>query len=202
MKKQMLLVAICSLLLTGCSNPINLKNAQNYYDAGQLAMRNGDWELARINFSKAVINSQLGNAPDRSRSMTLYEYARAAGVTCFYDEADKYLRQALELDRASNGPIYYPLIELARLNLDQGKFSEAVPYFKEVDPIFLEIDVIKKDPVGYADFLDEYATALKGAELQTEVVKIREREKDIRARNQGVVSRAERTPYGKHCKSK
>jgi tetratricopeptide (TPR) repeat protein len=89
-----------------------------------------------------------------------YEYGRASGVTCFYEHAEEYLSKALTLDEESSGPTHYPLIELARLNLDRGKYAEAVPYFERVLPIVEKLNSEALDPIGFADLLDEYAVHL------------------------------------------
>ena len=199
MKKQLTYPVILSVLLIGCATDINLKNAKRYSDSGHNAVVSEDWDAARRAYAKAAVNSDLGNAPVRTRSIMYYEYARASGATCFYDIADEYLKKSLELDKSSNGPIYWPLIELARLNLDQGKYAEALIYFDEVDPIFTELKAIEKDPIGYADYLDEYATALEGTGSQAKAAELRKQANTIRDRNLDIKSFTDRTPYGKHC---
>jgi tetratricopeptide (TPR) repeat protein len=150
-------------LLAGCApfaQDLNKYNAARYADAGLAALNRGDWDAARRAYARAAVNADLGRAPTRTRSVMYYEYGRASGVTCFYEHAEEYLSKALTLDEESSGPTHYPLIELARLNLDRGKYAEAVPYFERVLPIVEKLNSEALDPIGFADLLDEYAVHL------------------------------------------
>lgn len=131
-----------------------------------------------------------------------YEYGRASGATCFYEHAEEYLTKSLKLDEESSGPIHYPLIELARLNLDQRKFAQAVPYFERALAAAEKLDAESKDPIGFADFLDEYVRALEGSGQAAKAGSFVARAAKIRATNPTAVSKTDRTPYGKHCATK
>jgi tetratricopeptide (TPR) repeat protein len=189
-------------LVTGCVHDINKYNAARYADAGEAALRRGDWDGARRAYARAAVNSDLGRAPVRARSVMYYEYGRTSGVTCFYDHAQEYLTKSLKLDEESSGPIHYPLIELARLNLDQGKFAQAVPYFERALPAVEKLNAESQDPIGFADFLGEYSLALSESGRSAEAGPMKARASAVRLKHQGTASRTDRTPYGKHCTDK
>jgi hypothetical protein len=109
------------------------------------------------------------------------------------------LTKSLKVDEESAGPIHYPLIELARLNLDQRKFAEALSYFERALPAVEKRDAASMDPIGFADFLDEYAQALSMSHRVAEANALKARAADIRSKHSGAQSRTGRTPYGKHC---
>lgn len=186
-------------VLSGCAHDINKLNAARYAEAGDTALRRGDWDTARRAYARAAVNADLGESPVRARSVMYYEYARASGATCFYDHAEEYLLKALKLDEESSGPVHYPLIELARLNLDQRKFAQAVPYFERALPVVEKLGAASKDPIGFADFLDEYAQSLNEVGRTANAVVFITRAADIRSKHAGASSKTDRTPYGKHC---
>jgi len=75
-------------------------------------------------------------------------------------EAERHLKLALEFDQKHDGPAWMDYTELARLNLEGGKYTEAVAYF-ELD--FRELDKVHAPddaPGAYCEILAEYAAAL------------------------------------------
>lgn len=188
-----------SALLGGCAHEINKYNAARYADMGIAALYRGDWDAARRAYARAAVNADLGGAPVRMRSVMHYEYARASGVTCYYEHAEEHLAKALKLDEESSGPTHYPLIELARLNLDQEKFAQAIPYFERALPIVEKLNAASVDPVGFANLLDEYVQALTMSGRAADAKVIQTRAANIRSKNPDLKSRTDRTPYGKHC---
>jgi tetratricopeptide (TPR) repeat protein len=200
--KHCAVVLLTLAMLYGCAHDINIHNAARYGQAGEAALQRGDWDGARRAYARAAVNADLGRAPVRARSVMYYEYGRTSGATCFYDLAETYLSKSLKLDEDSSGPVHLPLIELARLNLDQGKFTQAIPYFERALPVVDKLDAGSKDPIGFADFLDEYAQALTISNRASEASALTARAADIRSKHPTAASRTNRTPYGKHCTKK
>ena len=128
----------------GCVSTLNERNAHNYANAAVAAQEAGDWESARRNWAKAATNAQLAGMSEKQMAIAYYEYARASGATCFFEESEKYLKESLALDRANNGPIHMSLLELARLKLAQGKYEEANNYFEQLIPIYERQKAVEK----------------------------------------------------------
>lgn len=190
---------IFSLFASACAPAINRKTFQITAEAGFESQQNGDWDAARRNFAKALLNAELGNETSETLSTLNYEYGRSLGVTCFYDKAEFYLKKSLELDLSTNGPDYMSLLELARLNLDQKKYKEAISYFEKLLPIYKEINAEKEAPYAVAEVLEEYAKALGkiGSIEKAELTK--QKASALRAQNPEGYSITDRTPYGTQC---
>ncbi len=140
----------------------------------------------------------MAKLPASRMAVLNYEYGRSLGVTCFYDEAESYLLKAYELDQQSSGPAYMSLTELARMNLDRGHFIQAVNYYQKLLDEFPE-EMQKKAPIGYADILDEYATAIGRTPRFVEAIDVRKLERKIREEHPEGYSITDRTPYGSQC---
>ncbi len=194
-----IILCTLALCLMSCASPINRKNAEIYTRQGAIAMANNDWQTARRAFARAVVNANLGKVAPSTRAVLNYEYGRSLGATCFFDDADYYLKQAHELDEQTGGPLYLSLVELARLYLDQEKFAEAATYYKQALPELDRHNIPQLGPIGYADILDETATTLAAIKQQTEASELTLRAQKIRAEHPDGYSITDRTPYGKYC---
>ena len=196
---RVVFLIICASLLQACASNINLRNAEVHYKNGEAAMLAGNWNQARRSYAKSVVNANLGNTPTRTKSVINYEYGRALGATCYFEEAEKYLKVSLELDESSNGPIHYPLIELGRLSLNQEQYGKSAGYFSRVLPVVEKLGAENLDPIGFADLLEELSLSLENSGKNSEAETHRERASSIRRENSGAISRTDRTPYGRHC---
>ena len=136
---------------------INQRVSEIHTDSAMISLKNGDWDSARRHWARAVNNAELENESDATRSMLHYEYGRALGVTCFFDLAQQELLESLELDRISSGPFHMPLLELARLNLDQKKWVESQRYYEELFLVYDAVGAEDLDPASVALVYEEYA---------------------------------------------
>jgi tetratricopeptide (TPR) repeat protein len=132
-------------------------------------------------------------------SILYYEYGRASGVICDWKEAEHGLRKALELDREINGPVHVAQIELGRMYFDRKDYATAEQYFSTVQPIFERIDAQTADPLGYAVFLDEYASTLEALSRPADAIPLRARADELRRTFPTSRVRTARTPYGTQC---
>lgn len=199
LRNDILAVALLALLATACTNPINLRTASNYSSAGYAAMAAGDWAKARMNFGRAVQNAEIGRADPKAIGALWYEYGRASGVICDWPEAERGLNKSLELDSQSGGPAYMSLYELGRMNYDRKQYAEAVGYFARVKTEFDRMQADSRDPVSYAEYLDEYAGALEQTANASEAAPLRSRAAELRRTFPGQAGRTEKTPYGTQC---
>lgn len=187
------------VVLTGCASAISERVATDYTQVGAAAEARGDWDTARRAFARAVMNADEAGLPLARRATVHYEYGRSLGVTCFFDQSEHELNVAYDLDRQTGQPLFLSLVELARLNLDQGKFVPAAAYFERAMPALDAVNAADKAPIAYAGILDEYARALTGAGRSQEARKPAERAASIRAGRPSGHSITDRTPYGKFC---
>ncbi|MSQ58542.1 MAG: hypothetical protein EXR36_02555 [Betaproteobacteria bacterium] len=198
--KHMAIVGLALILLQGCGgNSINLRAARNYAAAGYQAMHAGDWKNAQTYFSRAILNAQLAKAGPRAMAVLKYEYGRSSGVICDWGEAQAGLNEAYDLDRQNAGPAYMSLYELARLNLDRRDYPKAKEYFEQAFAEFQKIGADTRDPLAYAEFLEEYAVTLENTWSGTEAFAHRERALEIRGTFPAGKSHTEKTPYGAQC---
>lgn len=201
--KRLVSGVIFLLSLAGCAS-VNEKSAADNIHAAAAARERGDWDAARKIYSRSFTDTNLAQTSPRFRAVLHYEYGRALGVTCHFKEAEQELTVAHDLDKKSGGVFYLSLTELARLNLAQKKYTEAVAYFESV---LTELDpeiVSKKAPDFYVAVLDDYALALSGAGRPKNAETAAKRAAEIRASAPGAESwaGADRTPYGTQCAKK
>lgn len=175
------------------------KPAGEYMRDGTVAQERGDWDEARRIYARAFAEANLAAADPRFKAVLHYEYGRSLGVTCFFEEAERQLNLANDLDKHTGGVFYLSLTELARLNLDQRKFVEAVSYLErvlaELDPLI----TARRVPVFYANVLDDYALALSRAGREQDAEAAAKRAAETRGAIPKEHSISDRTPYGKHC---
>ena len=194
-----LAVASIVLALTACASAINQKKSEIYIEGAQNATAAGDWESAYEYWGRALVNARMSDTRDQTLALINYEYGRASGVLCKFSESEESLKLALSLDRNTAGPIYMSLLELGRLNLDQKKYVEAIPYYEELVKILDESGIDKESPMEYSFVLDEYAETLVEAGRKLDGERLVEKAKKLRGDNQNRFSITDRTPYGSRC---
>ena len=194
-------VIIAFLILASCAAPINRRNADKYYAAAVSAQDAGDWSTARMYFGRAISNAELAGASSEGLAVLWYEYGRSSGVICDWKEAERGLNKSQELDVKTGGPAYMSSYELARMNYDRELYVEAVKFFQRAYSEMESDQADTKDPIGYADFLDEYAHALRESGQQDLVPALSARSEKIRVAFEGKESHTEKTPYGTECQA-
>lgn len=189
-------------VLSGCASSINEHNANTYARSASLASKQGDWEAARKMWARAVVNASLAHADKRYLAVLNYEYARALGVTCFYDEARQYFEAAYALDRETGGPTFMSLAELGRMQLARGDNEKASVYMARAYEEGQTAQLEKHDPVGLADLIDDHARALEAQGNMGGAQEKRRFASMLRAANPGARTKTDITPYGTHCASR
>ncbi|WP_275761120.1 hypothetical protein [Ralstonia pseudosolanacearum] len=187
-------------VLAGCVSAVSERVSANYTRLGAEAQEQGDWSAARRAYAKATLNADQAGLPADRRAIVHYEYGRSLGATCFFEQSERELHTAYELDQRAGHPVYLSLVELARLMLDQQKFAQSTTYFERALPALDAAGAAGKAPAAYADILDEYAQALTGAERSTEASTVLDRADALRGDHPGKQSITDRTPYGKFCR--
>ena len=198
MVKLFVVVAVLATLIS-CANPVNRKTAVNYNKAAYSAMRSGEWAKSRMYFGRAIQNSKFGGVNPKKMAVLWYEYGRTSGVICDWPEAERGLNEAYKFDSENGGPAFMSLYELGRMYYDRKLYPKASDYFTRVEVEFNKIEADTKDPLGYAEFLEEFATALEQTGNSTDAEKHRARATELRKTFPGKRSHTEKTPYGTQC---
>jgi len=199
MSIQYVALAFSIVLVSGCAASINEYNARQHAQAGVKAGKSGEFAKARKEFARALTNARLANADPKLVAVLSYEYGRYSGMICDWVEGEKGLTEAYDLDRQNGGPAYMSLVELARLNLDRQQYGNAVEYFDRVVPELETSHADTRDPIGYAQVLDEYAASLEKTGKNGLAGKFRDRAGDLRKAFPGKSAHTDRTPYGTQC---
>ena len=126
-QSHLILFLIIALIpITSFANRLNMKEAEIHYQAGSEFEFNGDPQSAKEHYGKALVNAKLANGEPGLISMLAYNYGRMLGHTCQYEESEKYLIEALNIEKTASGPssgtTSMRLFELARLNHDNNHF--------------------------------------------------------------------------------
>ena len=155
-------VSIClsAVLLSACVTAIPPSKG---ISSGNLAYERGDYEQAKKDFSVALQVAMQQNWKPHIATAK-YGLGRSLGQLCEFNEAERNLKEAAELEeKLSGGKSIYlsqDYFELARLYYDYGRYSMAVSYFQLAIPIADGFGAEASDPIGYADVLADFAVAL------------------------------------------
>ena len=160
-----------ALLLAACvsTDPVKPPDLsqpyRQHYEAGLRAETKADYRTAQREYAQAYKIAEESKLGLPAVSAATYELGRVTGYLCDYDRARRLLRQSLEMEERVSGPYSANMsaryMELARLNYDNGHYARAVPYYERGIPLLEKLDIIKRDPLGYAEALEEFGTALK-----------------------------------------
>ena len=191
MKRIVILLLIVSCFLLGCvKNPINAKTGENYYEWGMEAERNGDYALARQNYSRALANAQMGNLGPTPQAYALYEWSRVTGYLEMYDEAEKGFKDTLVLIDKAGGKaedLRPPaLLELARLLHDTNQHQKAIPVYETALTVIDKLNIENTDPIGFAIVLDDFSESLRAVGNVSYAEKIASKSLALKDANKGV----------------
>ncbi len=189
------------LILVGCANPLNRNTYNKYYRWGAAAEQNENYELAKENYYRALVNARIGNLEPQYHAASSYSLARILGILCDHENAEFLLLEAVKFDAESNGPIHMSYTELAKLKLDQKKYDEAAPYYEKLLSIVDNQEFIDSDPIGFSVIFNEYSQALSQLGRGNDAAQYRKRSEELRKKYPEKKAVAERTPYTINCKN-
>jgi tetratricopeptide (TPR) repeat protein len=186
-----LAVAVLALLISGCSASHALRGAD--------AEKAKDYAAARAEY-RLELDSALGEdqAAVVARYRVLlatYELGRMTGYCGDYAEAERLLREALRLSELIEERFSHRtaiLSELARLTFDREKPAESVAFYERAIERLDRFEHVDRDPIGFANYLDDYAAALEQTGRPEKATGVRNRADSIRSENVG--ARAVFTP--------
>jgi tetratricopeptide (TPR) repeat protein len=185
--RAMLLGIAACVVLAGCASAINLKTADDYFQAGLQAEQAGDYPRSREAFRRALINAKMGDVPPAFVSAVTYNLGRMTGYTCDFVQAEQLLLESLKLEQAlpAPGPINITkrLAELARLYQDLQRHDESASFYARGVPELERLGILELDPIGYALYLDDYAKVLSQAGQAAKASEVAARAAGLRAKH-------------------
>ena len=197
------ILSLCFIILVGCANPMNQKTAQKYHEWGTMAEKNGDLNLAKQNYSRALISARMAHSPKSGISMATYNLGRVTGYLCDYAESEKLLLESLFLEEETTGPgsglTSMRLFELARLYFDQGFFQKSIPYFRRGISNVEALGIENSDPIGFSNLLADFARALTENHQIDQAKLFEKRIRDIHDQNYGKQAGFKPTRYNTYC---
>ncbi len=180
-----LLFPIAALFLASCVSTEPAKQSETsqpfrkHYEAGLLAESKADYRTAQREYALAYKVAEDAKLGPSAISAVTYELGRVTGYLCDYDRAHRLLRQSLEIEERVSGPYSANMsaryMELARINYDHGLYAVAIPYYERGIPLLEKLDFEKRDPLGLAEALHEFATALKRTGATREAQRVLQR---------------------------
>ena len=114
-------LSLAIILISACA--ITTKSGNEYGDAPTSKPLSKSWLSQVENYELAIKSNAFENASVGSQAITWYEYGRALGVVCRFQESEAALLKSNTLDDLAGQPLFYSFTELARLRLDQNDFS-------------------------------------------------------------------------------
>lgn len=207
--KKIMVSAMMASALVGCVNmptrtvQTNSTEPQyaEIYRSAYAALQQGKWLTYKTLMRKVVDMSTASGAPPEKRAIYWYEYGRASGVVCDWEDAEFALTVASNLDAQTGGPAYEALYELGRLNVTRKNYQKAVDYFSRATKAFPQDQGKKITNQSASRLFEDFAYALEqtGGQ-QGDVKRLRDKAADTRENSsrksdvdQGV------TPYGTQC---
>jgi tetratricopeptide (TPR) repeat protein len=158
-------LVLLACVSAGCATDLNMNNAQRYYEASLQAEAQRNWVGAYEGYRRALINFRSAGAPVKLISAATYNLGRMAGYICKYDEAEKLLLESVSLEEKTGAPDPVNLTkrwsELARLYDDRGQPNRAAAYYARSIPELERLGVASSDPIGFANYLEAYGSALQ-----------------------------------------
>ncbi len=177
----------------------SMRDAEIQAEAGFASIQKGDWDTARLLLARALINAERGKAPPAGQALLNYQYGRTLGVACAWEEAERHLQRAAQLDEQRGASPHLAIYELALMKQHQRRYDEAVKYFQQLIPMIEKQGLRETYPWGVADAYDRLASSLMASGRMAEAVAPREEAQRIRAAHPTAEPFGILTPYGSAC---
>lgn len=203
MRSALYTALVSGWLAAGCANPINAIHYNYYLGQGHAASAAGDYAQAKVFFSRALINAQIGNLGPKDEARALYNYGLAVGYLCEYELAQQSFVEALRLEEEAEGPdggvAVMRLFELARLEYDHENYAEAARWYDRALPLAQKVGADGTDPIAFANELDRDATALEKSGDPARAAAAREQSAQLREQHPGAYAHFVPKTYPKDC---
>lgn len=172
---------------------------------GNRALDTGEYEEALKFYSEAL---KLAEKDDslQYRAIAMYGLARANAHLCRVDAADQWFRDSISLreslpDEPAIAWVTQNWLEYARFLYSRGRNNDAVSYFGRAVPVLEKMGIEEMDPIGYADMLDAYESAMLSIGMTAEAEAQAQRAAQIRQKYPDRQARFRPVPYPTHCEA-
>jgi hypothetical protein len=124
--------AICLVAGALLGGPLHasMLDLDEYLQRAHASRQRGDWQSVASQMAQAVNHPDLPKTGD-TRVKVLVGYAQAVGVLCQFDEASRYLQQALALSIRNRALQADVLDELGALHRAQQQPAQAADYLSQ-----------------------------------------------------------------------
>ena len=154
-------IIIVVLFLTSCTTTAPSPQDLNW--KGNEAYFNRDYNGA-IEWYSAAMTESIRTGDLQYQAIAMYGLARSNGHLCNLGDAENWLIKSIDIRRQlpniEYAKISQNLFELGRLYIAQHKWELASQQFSEALPMLQGLNIESKDPMGYANLLQEYQTIL------------------------------------------
>lgn len=197
------LVRLGSATLTLCmaaSVSAALLEFDEYLQRADAARQRGDWQSVASQLAQAINHPDIP-ATGARRSGVHLGYARAVGVFCQYDEAEKYLLLAKEIAQAAGNPTFDAEFERGVMYAARGDFAQAVVILEPLERTAASAAASGPAPQRMVVLQEQLAAALAALNRPEDAARYRERAQALRQRHPeaGRASGDSLTPYGTRC---
>jgi len=195
------IIILIAIFISGCVNPINERNAQFYFKAGNDAIAHGDLIHAKKMFLRALVNANVGGMKPEAKYHLYMKLGRISGNLCEHEEAEKYFLEILKLykekdTKTSKKVIFITTLELGQFNYDIGSYKKSTEYFEQA--LNLDGNGLKNNsPSSYYEVLTDYSDALVKTGMNKKAKNIKE---EIKNNKQHLTKESAYERYPKECK--
>ena len=166
------------------------------------ALHTGNYEEALSSYTQALDQAEdEGNK--EHRAMAMYGLARTNAQLCRVTAAEKWFRDSIVLREAmpdaGGVPVIQNYSEFARFLLSTGRPADAVEYFGRAVPKLEKMGFEKMDPIGYANYLDDFVGAMKATGMDRELEPYAAKAAKLRSRYPGRQPDFRPEPYPANC---
>jgi tetratricopeptide (TPR) repeat protein len=175
------------------------------YTRANDALDTGNYAEALGGYTQALDQAKdEGN--EEHRAMAMYGLARTNARLCRVTDAEKWFRDSIALREAmpdrGGTPVIQNYSEFARFLLSRGRPSDAVEYFGRAVPRLEKMGIEKTDPIGYANYLDDYVGAMRSIGMDGELEPYATKAAKLRSKYPDRQANFRPMPYPVNCEEK
>jgi len=193
-------VLFLAIYLGGCATPASSPQSLNW--TGNEAYFNHDYSEA-IKWYTASLEESLKTGDKQYESISMYGLGRANGHLCKLDEAELWLVKSIKVRKSlpniESAYLSQNIFELGRLYIAQRKWEKASDQFSQGFPLLAGLDIETRDPLGYANLLDEYQQILEHTGESTLAADNSSKIEELRKNNLDSQPQYVSDPYPSNC---
>jgi tetratricopeptide (TPR) repeat protein len=205
MPNRNVLAALVLLVLAASTTSVALgssRAAENANASGNRALDRGKLDVALKKYQKALQRAKADG--DRQyEAIAMYGLARANARLCMLEEAEKWFRESIATrESLPDEPIAYLTqnwIEYGRFLQAHDRHNDAAKFFALAMPRLEALGIEASDPIGYAEFLDDFGASLAAAGRSGEARPLYEKSEALRQQHPGRTAGFSPKPYPKQC---